>query len=100
MKNRKLARMLVDLDYYSVVYDEQPTDEDMTILNDNRVPRKVTNNGISDNDLALMLQAEQTLHLKSIKRMMIFFVILAIIGLCVGLFFGFDIYIKYNTICY
>lgn len=100
MKNRKLARMLVDLDYYSIVYDEQPTDEDMTILNDNKIPRKVTDNGISDNDLALMLQAEQTLHLKSIKRMMIFFVILAIIGLCAGLYFLVDMYIKFNTIYY
>lgn len=88
MKNRQLLRSLVDLGYYSVLYDEQPTDADMSIVGDSGIIRKVTDNSIPDNDLNLMMQAEQLKYLKSIKTMMFFLVILVVIAICITIYFG------------
>lgn len=84
--------MLLDLGYYNIVYDESPSADDLRILDNGVTPRKVTDNGIPDHDLMLMLQAEQTKHLKSIKYMIIFFVVLTIIGICISVYFGYQIH--------
>ena len=99
MKNKKLVRRLVDLGYYTMLRDSNPldTEEDMVLTDLNKHRRKIADNDISDEDLILMMQAEQTSYLKSIKNMFTFFVVLTIIGICIMFCFGVQLL---NTLSY
>ena len=84
MKNQKLIQELVDLEIYSVCYDDNEVinDDDMTITDSNNIKRKVNDNNLSENEIMLLLSTQRPSLMKSIKSMLQFFVILTVIGLC------------------
>ena len=77
---KKLARLGV-LDVEPVKYKKE---DDVIIKNSEGEERRVLLDGVTDEDLPLLIAAEQLKTLKSIQKMLKFFTILTIVTLACG----------------
>ena len=89
MKNQAVIDELTGLGIYSVDYTQEcnPSDNNMTIVDNDKSYRKVDDNGLSEDDLNLLLAAKQASYLRSIKWIATFYAILTSIGLILGFIF-------------
>ena len=94
MKNQALIDELVGAGIYSVDYTKvipAPTENEMAVIDNDHNYRKVEDNGITDEELKLLLAAKQISYLRKIALMVTIIAVLMIIGACYWAFMYFKI---------
>lgn len=95
---KKLANLKI-LEKKELTNDYQPTEDDIIIADATTGTKyKIVTDTVSDEDLPLVIMTEQLATMKSIKNMVLFFVILAVIGIIAMFCFGISITDTFDSV--
>lgn len=85
LKDRELIEKLGEMGILATEVIEGTPDKDDIVLDYGSYKKRVVVDSVPEEELMLYIAAEQLKNVQSIKSMVKFFVILTVIGLCLGL---------------